>query len=54
MPVAEFVRRFGLLADITQNELSAENILTTNEIDPTTYRIGPSQVSEEGMLSDLN
>lgn len=46
VPLAEFVRRFGLLAEIPSKDLTVEQILSHNEIDPSTYRIGPSQVSQ--------
>jgi myosin heavy subunit len=45
VPINEFVRRFGLLSDSLQKDLSVETILSSNEIDSSTYRIGPSQVS---------
>jgi hypothetical protein len=38
------VHRFGLLSDSSQKELSVES-LTSNEIDSSTFGIGPSQVS---------
>lgn len=47
MSNVEFVRRFGLLAgDSTGGTDNLENILANNDIDPSVYRIGPSQVSE--------
>lgn len=47
VPLNEFVRRFGLLNDSTmpKENNSVESILSFNEIDSSTYRIGPSQVS---------
>lgn len=47
VPLNEFVRRFGLLNDSTmaKESNSVESILAYNEIDSSTYRIGPSQVS---------
>lgn len=45
VPLSEFVRRFGLLGEAGQKDLTVEQILTANEIDSTNYRIGPSQVS---------
>lgn len=44
MPLAEFQRRFGLLACDSNREVTVEHILASNEIDTATYRIGPSQV----------
>lgn len=46
VPLNEFVRRFGLLSDSSTKEISVESILSSNEIDCSSYRIGPSQVSE--------
>lgn len=47
VPLNEFVRRFGLLNDtaMPKESNSVESILSFNEIDSSTYRIGPSQVS---------
>lgn len=47
VPLLEFVRRFGLLAgDLASNkDVSVEQILSVNELDVASYRIGPSQVS---------
>lgn len=50
MSNAEFVRRFGLLGDSAAAAAAAgsdslESILSNNDIDPASYRIGPSQVS---------
>lgn len=49
MSNAEFVRRFGLLGDsaaaAAAGSDSLESILSNNDIDPASYRIGPSQVS---------
>lgn len=45
VPLAEFERRFGLLAGEGSKDVVVEQILSANEIDPATYRIGPSQVS---------
>ena len=49
VPLNEFVRRFGLLNDSTMSKegMSVESILAFNEIDASSYRIGPSQVSPE-------
>lgn len=46
VPLNEFVRRFGLLSDSSTKEISVESILSSNEIDCSSYRIGPSQVSD--------
>lgn len=46
VPLNEFLRRFGLLGDGTSKNLTVEQILSHNEIDPSSYRIGPSQVSQ--------
>ncbi|XP_058832508.1 unconventional myosin-XVIIIa isoform X3 [Topomyia yanbarensis] len=54
MPLSEFTRRFGLLADGTLGDITVENILNHNEIDPSVYRIGPSQVLfRSGVLNQL-
>ncbi|XP_055375472.1 unconventional myosin-XVIIIa isoform X4 [Condylostylus longicornis] len=54
VPLSEFVRRFGLLGDAASKDQTVENILTSNEIDPSVYRIGPSQVLfRSGVLSQL-
>lgn len=47
VPLNEFVRRFGLLNDTTmpKESVSVESILSANEIDSSTFRVGPSQVS---------
>ena len=45
VPLAEFVRRFGLLVSESNKDITVEHILSSNEVDPATYRIGPSQVS---------
>lgn len=45
MSNVEFVRRFGLLGDSAAGNENLESILANNDIDPATYRIGPSQVS---------
>lgn len=45
VPLNEFERRFGLLAGESHKDVTVEQILTVNELDPATYRIGPSQVS---------
>ena len=48
VPLNEFVRRFGLLAgdsSLSKDNTTVEQVLTANEIDVATYRIGPSQVS---------
>lgn len=47
MSNVEFVRRFGLLGDSAAGSDSLESILSNNDIDPASYRIGPSQVSSE-------
>lgn len=44
VPLSEFIRRFGLLGDVSSKDITVEQILAANEIDPSTYRIGPSQV----------
>ena len=44
VPLTEFIRRFGLIGDVSSKDISVEQILSSNEIDPSTYRIGPSQV----------
>uniref|UniRef100_A0A336LCU1 CSON006949 protein n=1 Tax=Culicoides sonorensis TaxID=179676 RepID=A0A336LCU1_CULSO len=44
VPLTEFIRRFGLLADASSKDITVEQILSHNEIDPSCYRIGPSQV----------
>ncbi|GAB0097354.1 Unconventional myosin-XVIIIa [Sergentomyia squamirostris] len=43
VPLNEFIRRFGLLGDVQIKDQTVEQILSSNEIDPSTYRIGPSQ-----------
>ncbi|XP_016034457.2 unconventional myosin-XVIIIa isoform X5 [Drosophila simulans] len=56
VPLVEFVRRFGLLAgDLASNkDVSVEQILSVNELDVASYRIGPSQILfRSGVLSDL-
>ncbi|XP_055598007.1 unconventional myosin-XVIIIa isoform X6 [Uranotaenia lowii] len=55
VPLAEFTRRFGLLADGTLGgDITVENILNHNEIDSSVYRIGPSQVLfRSGVLNQL-
>lgn len=45
MSIVEFVRRFGLLGDSAAGGGTLESILLNNDIDTTTYRTGPSQVS---------
>lgn len=45
MSNVEFVRRFSLLGDATTGSDNLESILANNDIDPASYRIGPSQVS---------
>ncbi|KAI9580281.1 hypothetical protein GQX74_000274 [Glossina fuscipes] len=45
VPLNEFERRFGLLAGESYKDVTVEQILSVNELDPATYRIGPSQVS---------
>lgn len=44
VPLTEFIRRFGLLGDTSSKDLTVEQILTSNEIDSSAYRIGLSQV----------
>lgn len=46
VPLSEFTRRFGLLGDGALGDVTVENILNLNEIDPSVYRIGPSQVRD--------
>ncbi|XP_058973998.1 unconventional myosin-XVIIIa isoform X3 [Musca domestica] len=54
VPLAEFERRFGLLAGEGSKDVVVEQILSANEIDPATYRIGPSQILfRSGVLSEL-
>ncbi|KAH8346059.1 hypothetical protein KR067_000419, partial [Drosophila pandora] len=56
VPLLEFVRRFGLLAgDLASNkDVSVEQILSVNELDVASYRIGPSQILfRSGVLSEL-
>ncbi|XP_063697134.1 unconventional myosin-XVIIIa isoform X2 [Culicoides brevitarsis] len=54
VPLTEFIRRFGLLADATSKDITVEQILSHNEIDPSCYRIGPSQVLfRSGVLTQL-
>ncbi|XP_070496062.1 unconventional myosin-XVIIIa isoform X2 [Chironomus tepperi] len=56
VPLNEFVRRFGLLNDSTtpKENNTVESILSYNEIDASTYRIGPSQVLfRSGVLNQL-
>lgn len=54
VPLTEFIRRFGLLGDITTKDHTVEEILTLNEIDPSTYRMGLSQVLFRcGILNQL-
>ncbi|XP_058462941.1 unconventional myosin-XVIIIa isoform X2 [Malaya genurostris] len=54
MPLSEFTRRFGLLADGTLSDVTVESILNHNEIDSSVYRIGPSQVLfRSGVLNQL-
>ena len=45
MSNVEFVRRFSLLGDAATGSDNLESILANNDIDPASYRIGPSQVS---------
>lgn len=52
VPLAEFERRFGLLAGEGSKDVVVEQILSANEIDPATYRIGPSQVSKLLLFSN--
>ncbi|XP_065090928.1 unconventional myosin-XVIIIa isoform X2 [Ochlerotatus camptorhynchus] len=54
VPLSEFSRRFGLLGDGALGDVTVENILNLNEIDPSVYRIGPSQVLfRSGVLNQL-
>lgn len=54
VPQNEFVRRFGLLADASSKDITVEDILSANEIDSSTYRIGLSQVMFRcGVLNQL-
>uniref|UniRef100_A0A336KMA4 CSON012468 protein n=1 Tax=Culicoides sonorensis TaxID=179676 RepID=A0A336KMA4_CULSO len=54
VPLTEFIRRFGLLADASSKDITVEQILSHNEIDPSCYRIGPSQVLfRSGVLTQL-
>lgn len=54
VPLNEFVRRFGLLADVSSKNATVEEILTSNEIDPSSYRIGVSLVLFRcGILNQL-
>ncbi|XP_055629701.1 unconventional myosin-XVIIIa isoform X3 [Toxorhynchites rutilus septentrionalis] len=54
VPLSEFTRRFGLLADGSLGDITVENILNNNEIDSSVYRIGPSQVLfRSGVLNQL-
>lgn len=51
VPLNEFVRRFGLLNDpsAAKDSFSVENILSFNEVDSSSYRIGPSQVCNKNL-----
>lgn len=54
VPLTEFVRRFGLLGDVSSKTVTVEDILSSNEIDPSTYRIGMSLVLFRcGILNQL-
>ncbi|KAL9887348.1 myosin heavy chain-like isoform 2-T2 [Glossina fuscipes fuscipes] len=54
VPLNEFERRFGLLAGESYKDVTVEQILSVNELDPATYRIGPSQILfRTGILSEL-
>lgn len=54
VPLTEFVRRFGLLGDVSSKNITVEEILSANEIDPSTYRIGMSLVLFRcGVLNQL-
>lgn len=54
VPQNEFVRRFGLLADASSKDITVEDILSANEIDASSYRIGLSQVMFRcGVLNQL-
>lgn len=48
------MRRFGLLGDASLKNMSVEDILTSNEIDPSSYRIGVSLILMKcGILNQL-
>lgn len=54
VPLTEFVRRFGLLGDVSSKTVTVEDILSSNEIDHSTYRIGMSLVLFRcGVLNQL-
>lgn len=54
VPLAEFVRRFGLVNEMPTKDLTAEQILSSTDIDVSSYRIGVSQVLlRSGILSQL-
>lgn len=54
VPLNEFIRRFGLLGDASSKNITVEDILTSNEIDSSTYRIGMSLVLFRcGVLNQL-
>lgn len=54
VPLAEFIRRFGLLGDASSKDITVEQILSLSEIDPSTYRIGLSLVLFRcGVLNQL-
>ncbi len=53
MPINESVHRLGLLSDSSQKDWSVETILSSNEIESSTYGIGPSQVTFSFYFCDL-
>lgn len=54
VPLTEFVRRFGLVSEMPTKDLTAEQILSSTDIDVSSYRIGVSQVLlRSGILTQL-
>lgn len=53
MPHVEFVRKFGLLGENAGGD-NIEGILSNNDIDPSSYRIGPSQVRQKSFYLFAN
>lgn len=54
VPLAEFVRRFGLVSEMPTKDLAAEQILAATDVDSSAYRIGVSQVLlRSGVLGQL-
>lgn len=54
VPLNEFVRRFGLLGDASSKNVTVEEILVSNEIDASAYRVGVSLVLFRcGVLNQL-